>query len=117
MAKERDVVLVAGFAQFPKGTPVYELHKVIGCILIVDKNDEIIVDATFTFLMDTTRDFIKSLVCGQSIKEGIGPLIEKMERQINIPGQKALIQSFINAYERYRLLKEEENSIKMSDLR
>lgn len=115
MSDHQDTVLVAGFAQFPKGTPIYELHKVIGCILVIDKKQELIVDATFTFLMDTTRDFIKSLVCGKSVKDGIGSLIEEMESHLSFPGQKALIQAFINAYERYRQLKEDENSIKISE--
>ncbi|MDQ0341030.1 hypothetical protein J2S00_003874 [Caldalkalibacillus uzonensis] len=106
MVNSRDKILVAGFAQFPKGTPVYELQKVIGCILIIDKEKDMIIDATFTFLMDTTRDFLRSLVSGKCIREGIDDLIDEIEIRCNIPGQRALIQSVINAYERYCDIKE-----------
>lgn len=34
----KDCVLAAGFAQLPKGTTLYEIQKVIGCVLVIDKH-------------------------------------------------------------------------------
>ncbi len=106
----RQHVLVAGFAQFPKGTPVHEQYKVIGCILIIDITTDIVVEATFTFLIDTTRNFVSSIVTGQSLKNGITDIVKEVERRVHIPGQKALIQSIIAAYERYCELKAKNGS-------
>lgn len=99
--KESNHMLVAGFAQFPKGTPIFETQKVIGCILIIDLDTETIVDANFTFLRETTNQFIASLIRGRSIKHGVDELISEVEKRVLIPGQRALIQSIIKAYERY----------------
>ncbi|MFS0646383.1 DUF3870 domain-containing protein [Siminovitchia sp. 179-K 8D1 HS] len=102
---KKDHVLVAGFAQFPKGTPVYETQKVIGCILIIDKTTDIIVDASFTFILDMTNEFISSLVRGKCIKNGVEAIIKELEEKFLIPGQRAVIQSVIAAYERYHDMK------------
>lgn len=103
-------VLVAGFAQFPKGNPVHELYKVMGCILIIDVKDDIVVEATFTFVTDTPKNFLSSLIKGQSVKNGIAHIVKEVERRVHIPGQKAVIQSLIAAYERYCELKEKYGS-------
>lgn len=105
MNMKKDHVLVAGFAQFPKGTPVYETQKVIGCILIIDKTTDIIVDASFTFILDMTNEFISSLVRGKCIKNGVEAIIKELEEKFLIPGQRAVIQSVIAAYERYHDMK------------
>lgn len=103
--KNENYVLAAGFAQFPKGTPVYETQKVIGCILVIDRTTDVIVDASFTFIMDLTNRFISSLVRGKCIKNGIQEIIEELEKKFLIPGQRAVIQSVIAAYERYHEMK------------
>ncbi|MDQ0341205.1 flavorubredoxin [Caldalkalibacillus uzonensis] len=101
MEYNQNHVLVAGFAQFPKGTPIFELYKVLGCILIIDKENDVIEDATFTFLADTTRNFISSIVKGKCIKNGIDDVIKEVEIRFIVPGQRAVVQSIIAAYERY----------------
>lgn len=94
-------VLVAGFAQLPKGTPVFETQKVIGCMLIIDTETDIIVDSSFTFIKDFTNDFIAALIQGQSLKSGIDPIIQIIEKRFIVPPQKAVIQALIAAYNRY----------------
>ncbi|WP_232700110.1 DUF3870 domain-containing protein [Brevibacillus daliensis] len=100
-------VLVAGFAQLPKGTPIYEIQKMIGCVLIIDKDTETIIDASFTFLMSITNDFISSFFRGKSVGNGIEPLLEEVETKFLVPPQRAVIQSIRFAYERYLEIKGE----------
>ena len=39
---DKHTVLAAGFAQIPKGTTLYEVSTMVGCVLIIDVNtDEI----------------------------------------------------------------------------
>lgn len=104
MNKRKNEILVAGFAQFPKGTPVYEMQKVMACVLIIDRDTEIIVDATLSFVLDMTRDFAASLLIGQSLKNGVQEIIKEIEEKLIIPGQRAVIQALIAAYDRYREL-------------
>jgi hypothetical protein len=93
-------VMVAGFAQLPKGTPVFELQKTIGCILVIDTDTDIIVKATFTFLKELTNEFVGELLRGKSI-ENIDEIINEMENKFIIPPQKAAIQAVISAKKIY----------------
>jgi len=97
---DRDTILVAGFAQLPKGTPVFEMKKSIGCILIVDRKTTIIKEATFTFIQDLTNDFISSILIGRSLVEDIDEIIKEVEERFIVPPQKAIIQSIISAKNR-----------------
>jgi hypothetical protein len=99
-------VLVAGFAQLPKGTPIYEIQKTIGCVLIIDKDTDVIVEASFTFIMDVTNEFISSLIRGKSIKNGIDQIIHQIKTRFLVPPQRAVIQALLSAYDRYREMKE-----------
>lgn len=94
-------VFVSGFAPLPKGTPVFEVGKSIGCLLIIDKETDIIVDCDFTFLKDITNNFLSALLRGQSIQNGIDHLTKLIETRFLVSPQKAIIQAFISAYNRY----------------
>lgn len=94
-------VLTAGFAQFPKGTSVYETQRVIACILVIDVKTETIIEANFTFISETTNKFMSGILVGKKINKGIDPIIKEMEKKILIPGKKAVIQSVITAYKNY----------------
>ena len=94
-------VLVAGFAQLPKGTPLFELQKTIGCILVVDTENDTIINATFTFLQKLTNDFISALIRGKSL-ENIDDIILDIENRFIVPPQKAVIQALIQAKKKYQ---------------
>lgn len=94
-------ILVAGFAQLPKGTPIFETQKVIGCIAVIDSETDIIKDATFTFIQDLTNHFSSSLIIGYSIKHDMDEIIQNIEEKLIIPPKKAVIQAVISARNRY----------------
>lgn len=96
-----DCVLAAGFAQLPKGTTLYEVQKTVGCVLIINKKTEIIEDASFTFVMELTNQFISSMIRGKSIKNGIDPIAEEIQKRFLVPPQRAIIQAIRSAYDRY----------------
>lgn len=99
-------LLVAGFAQLPKGTPIFETQKVIGCIVLIDSKTDIIKNATFTFLQDLTNGFSASLIIGYSIKDDIDKIVQNIEEKLIIPPKKAVIQAVISARNRYMETKE-----------
>ena len=94
-------ILVAGFAQLPKGTPLFELQKTIGCILVIDTDNDTIIDATFTFLQELTNDFIRALIRGKSL-ENIDDIILDLENRFVVQPQKAVIQALIEANKKYQ---------------
>lgn len=95
-------VLTAGFAQFPKGTSIYETQKVIACILIINEETQTIKEASFTFISKTTNNFLSQLLEGKEIADGVESIIEDIHKKVYIPGKKAVIQSIISAYKNYK---------------
>jgi hypothetical protein len=98
---KENYVLVAGFAQLPKGTSVFEMQKHIGCILLVDPETDTIKDATFTFLQGLTNQFIASLLVGKSLENTDGIILD-IEKRFIVPPQKAVIQALLTAKKNYR---------------
>ena len=94
-------VLVAGFAQLPKGTPAFETQKSIGCILVVDRETSVIEMATFTFVKDLTSEFISSLLIGYSLVDDIDDIVKEVEERFLVPPKKAIAQSIISARNRF----------------
>ena len=99
--RNEENVLVAGFAQLPKGTPIFELQKTIGCILIIDPVSTVIKEATFTFIQELTNTFASSLIIGYSLVDDIDKITVEVEKKLLIPPQRAAIQSIISARNRY----------------
>jgi hypothetical protein len=97
----KNTVLTAGFAQVPKGTPLYEAYTMVGCVLIIDVDQERIVDAGFTFLMDTTSNFLADLVRGMSVANGAGEIQKAIQERFLAPGQGAVLQAVRAAVDRY----------------
>ena len=93
-------IMVVGFAQLPKGTPVFELQKTIGCMLIVDTETNVIIKATFTFIKDFTNEFIAELLRGKSLDD-LDEIIKEIENRFLIPPYKAVIQALISAKKIY----------------
>ncbi|MBO8163532.1 MAG: DUF3870 domain-containing protein [Brevibacillus sp.] len=97
----RNTVLAAGFAQVPKGTTLYELYTLVGCVLIIDVDDDVIVDASFTFVMEKTSDYLAHLLRGKSIANGVGEITKLIQERFLAPGQGAVLQSIRAAIDRY----------------
>lgn len=94
-------ILVAGFAQLPKGTSIFEVQKLIGCILIVNTETNIIEKATFTFIKDLTNEFVASLIMGHSLVDDVDKITENIEKRLLIQPQKATLQAIHSARTRY----------------
>lgn len=107
--KENDhCVLATGFAQLPKGTPLFEMQKIIACVLIIDTEEEVIVDASFSFLMDLTNDFLSSIIKGRSICNGIEDMTKEIEKKYIAGEKRAITQALRGAYDRYLDMKKNE---------
>ncbi|WP_400161885.1 DUF3870 domain-containing protein [Brevibacillus sp. TJ4] len=94
-------VLTAGFAQIPKGTALYEVSTVIGCVLIIDSEHDVICDASFSFVMEKTNGFLVDLVVGKSVSHGMKELTQEIQERFLGPGQGAVLQAIRAAVDRY----------------
>ncbi|WP_019121479.1 DUF3870 domain-containing protein [Brevibacillus massiliensis] len=97
----KNTVLVAGFAEVSKGTTMYEVYKLVGCVMVINRDEEIIEDISFSFVMDKTNEFVSHQLRGMSIKNGLGEAKEKLRATMLVPGQGAIIYALQQAYDRY----------------
>ncbi len=97
----QNTVLTAGFAQIPKGTTLYEVSTMVGCVLIIDADRDVICDASFSFVMDKTSEFLVSLLLGKSVKDGMQEITPAVQERFLAPGQGAVLQAIRAAVERY----------------
>ncbi|MFM1653375.1 DUF3870 domain-containing protein [Brevibacillus sp. B_LB10_24] len=96
-----NTVLVAGFAEIPKGTSMYEVYKLVGCVMVINRDTDIIEDISFSFVMDMTNEFVSHQLRGMSVKNGLGEAKEKLKSTMLVPGQGAILYALQQAYDRY----------------
>lgn len=97
----KNTVLTAGFAQIPKGTTLYEVSTIVGCVLIIDADHDLICDASFTFVMEKTSEFLVALLVGKSIASGMKEITPVVQERFLGPGQGAVLQAIRAAVDRY----------------
>lgn len=97
----KNTVLAAGFAQIPKGTTLYEVSTMVGCVLIIDIDDQVICDVGFTFVMEKTSEYLADLIRGKSIANGLGEINQAIQERFLAPGQGAVLQAIRAAVDRY----------------
>lgn len=94
-------VLATGFAQLPKGTPMSDMQKVFACSLVIDQETSVIADASFTFLMGLTEEFLRGLVIGHKLPEEWNELQQEIRTRFLTPTQGAILQAIHAAVDRY----------------
>lgn len=98
---KHSTVLTAGFAQIPKGTALYEVSTMIGCVLIIDRENDVICDASFSFVMEKTNKFLVDLLVGKSVSDGMKEITQEIQERFLGPGQGAVLQAIRAAVDRY----------------
>ncbi|RFU70903.1 DUF3870 domain-containing protein [Peribacillus saganii] len=98
----QDTVLVTGFAQGPRGTTIYETHKTIGVVLVINVITGRIQEAEFTVNTELLNLYLKDILKGYNIHDGIQPLLEQVKQKVLIPSQGAVVQALRSAADRYQ---------------
>jgi hypothetical protein len=104
---DKNTVLAAGFAQIPKGTTLYEVSTMVGCVLIIDVDTDEICDASFTFVMDKTSEYLAGLLRGKIISDGLGDIPQVIQERFLAPGQGAVLQAIRAAVDRYHEMRKQ----------
>lgn len=94
-------ILVSGYAQAPKGTPMYEVHKWAGVVLEIDVSSNRIVAAECLLLTSLARDFCARLLVGYDLSAGLDPLIELMTARLQTPSRDSIVVAVRTAVQRY----------------
>ncbi|HEY8528249.1 MAG TPA: DUF3870 domain-containing protein [Paenibacillaceae bacterium] len=95
-------VLVTGYSKAPQGTSMHEMYKYTGIVMEIHKETDVILDVEFTFVTDLAKNYLKRLLMGYDMKNGIEPLIERIKEHYLAPSQQSVIVALKVAYQRYR---------------
>jgi len=97
-------VFVTGLAKPAKDDPVTSLYEVFFVSLIIDKSNDLIVNAACNTANPMTEDFIRSLVIGRNILTEMEPLVQEIRCRFFGLLQKALIVALKDAHNRYMIV-------------
>ena len=89
-------MLVCGTALLPKSSSLYERFRAITCVLEVDRGR--IVDVEFSTATALTNTYLKRLMVGYDLHQGIGSLVEQITANCLLDSEKAFMRSLANAY-------------------
>ncbi|MDF2713375.1 MAG: hypothetical protein K0R28_300 [Paenibacillus sp.] len=98
---ELNTVLVTAYGKAPQGSAMYEVYKYAGIVLEIDPSDHTIVDVEFTFITDLAKDFIRRLVIGYNLSQGIDDLVRRIEAHYFAPSTNSVIVALKAANKRY----------------
>ncbi len=101
-ASGRKTILVTGYAKAPTGTSMYETYKHAGIVLEIDPQTDTIVDAQFTVITALTSRFLRDLLVGYRLEQGLEPIIQEIRCRYLAPSQEALIKALRVAVQRYQ---------------
>ncbi|GAB6152154.1 hypothetical protein JCM17380_09040 [Desulfosporosinus burensis] len=97
-----DFVLVTGFAQTPKGTPLNETLKYISAILVIDRKTNCIVESDFGVISKLTNQFLQTTINGYCVDEPFEDFVTKTKQCISVPSLGAIQQAVKSAIDRYK---------------
>jgi len=96
-----ETVFFTGYAKLPSNITAAKLYEVVAVGVEVDPNTCIIVDCDCTLATNVARKFVRSLILGYNLGEGIEGLTDSFEKRYYGSARKALITSLRIMYEKW----------------
>ncbi|MBE3580507.1 MAG: DUF3870 domain-containing protein [Thermoanaerobacteraceae bacterium] len=93
--KEDDTLLITGYAKLPSTITAGKLHEVVGVAVEVRPEDGEIIDVDCSLATTVARRVVKEIAMGYELSDGIGGLIEEIERRYCGSAHKAVILHFV----------------------
>jgi len=108
----RTTVFITGVAKPAKDDPIANDYQVFFLSLVVDRETDIVIDATCNTARDMTKDFIRSLLVGRNLTDELEEMVADIRHRFFGLAQKPLIVALKDAYNRYTVEKKAEASKK-----
>lgn len=100
-------IYVSAYSKLPGDMPSGEIYKYLDIGLIIDCRTDVIEGVSITLITDETKDFLKGIITGASLTEGMEPLIEQIKKRYFGNSQKAICVALRLVYDKYIGLKKE----------
>lgn len=99
-------ILFSGYAKLPTGITASEMYKVIGVVVLIDVEKDVIVEADCTLATKLANRHVSSALVGCSMKNGADPLVRIVDQIYQGSAKKAIITALRIIYDKYRSHKE-----------
>lgn len=86
-----NTVFIAGHASLPQGMAAKGMYGTLAIVTEVDRKYGVIVQASCTLVTPQAQDFIKTILVGHSLKDGVEDLIKEIKERYHGAAQNALI--------------------------
>lgn len=94
-------IFITGYARLPQGISATELYKVLGIAVEVDPSSGVIIDADCTLATSVGKNFLRKLLIGYSLEQGIDPLVREVEARYFGSARRPIIAALKVVYQRY----------------
>ncbi|MDA5107985.1 DUF3870 domain-containing protein [Brevibacillus sp. LEMMJ03] len=98
-------IFCTGYARLPDGMAAKNLYGVMGVGFEIDPETDKIVNASCTFVTNMCNDFIKSILVGHDLKNGVDLPIQTFEKRYFGLGKKAIVSAIRDAYNQFEIYK------------
>lgn len=95
----RRTFFISGHARLPKTVTAQHVYETVGLTLEIEPRYLVIVDASATFITQHARSFVRSLLVGHSLQDGIEPLMRDIERYYHSGSQRALLAALTDIWD------------------
>lgn len=111
MVYDKNTVYFISYAQLPENISAKKVVGTIGLGIVVDFYTDIIVDTSCTLITEEAREFLKSIIVGYNLSNGIEELIEEVRFRFNGQSQKSVCVVLRDVHRKYLAWKEANISI------
>lgn len=92
---------IAGHARLPQGMAARNVYESITLTLEVDFKYGVIVDASCTLATEHGREYVRQLLRGYCLKDGIGPLVDRMQTHYRGKAGHAIQAALMDVYAQF----------------
>jgi Domain of unknown function (DUF3870) len=103
--QSQDTIICTGYSKLPDGMAAKNLFGVMGVGMEIDPMTDCVINASSTFVTNMCTDFVKSVLVGHNLNDGVDEPIRKFERRYYGLGKKAIIAAIRDAYNQFEIYK------------
>ncbi len=97
----KKTVFVAGHASLPQGMAAKGIYGTLAIVAEIDRKYGVIVQASCTLVTPLAQEYIRSILVGHSLLEGIEEPIQQIKECYHGAAQNALIAALKDLYRTY----------------
>ena len=93
-----NAILVAGMARASASTPIAVKYDLLLLVMILDRENGVVLDAECNMLLDVSSEYIASLLVGRCFYTDLDEMIAAVQRSYHGLSQKALVVCLKDAF-------------------